>query len=174
MARNSWWLVICVSVGLAALVLAWLPSAWPNPLADERLDPQQALTRLQPAAAAVDAACRAGDRGAFAEATTAGYREDLEARLQVVDGVLDSATLQGMSRASSCEQWLRQPVLAVLVDGEYAAVAVRREQGDGAQVLSFRWDGEQFRLSGMRHAPRVASESAAQRYLRELLRQMGL
>ena len=92
----------------------------------------------------------------------------------MVDGKLDRETLRAMGESSPCSGYLEQPVWATLVDGVHAAIAVRREGGDGAQILVFAWDGRQFQLADMRHAVRVKTEVTAARYLRELLRQMGL
>ena len=46
MMRSNWWLVLCFAVGAAALVLAWVPSAWPNPLGEGPADQGRALVRF--------------------------------------------------------------------------------------------------------------------------------
>ncbi|MCK5944587.1 MAG: hypothetical protein KAI24_21545 [Planctomycetes bacterium] len=177
MERISWAVILLIAVGTAALVLAFAPSAWPNPIvADGKVVEAKAVPELESAVMRVDAACRRGDEGAFAQLTTASYRRDLEVRLQAVDATLDAATLRRMSRGGSgYADWLRRPVLAMHAMRGYVAVAVDRGrnakgESDGAQVLVFEWDGEQFMLDGVRHAPRVATEEAAGRFLVELLR----
>ncbi|MFN7590756.1 MAG: hypothetical protein ACK5UQ_19925, partial [Planctomycetota bacterium] len=65
-----------MSLGLAALVFAWLPGAWPNPLPEGRIADPGAVVALRRAAAAVDAACQRGDVQAFAAATTEAHRQD--------------------------------------------------------------------------------------------------
>jgi len=173
MERSSWTLIICTAVGAAALVLAFAPSSWPNPLADgQNGDTVKSVPVLEDAAAAVDAACRDGDGDAFSQVTTASYRRGLERRLSAVDATLNSETLQSMVAAAEGYQgWFRRPVMATHVYGEHAAVVVRRDgAADGAQVLVFAWNGEQFLLDDVRHAPRVATNQAAKRFVVELLR----
>jgi hypothetical protein len=173
MERSSWTLIICTALGAAALVLALVPSSWPNPLAGgANGDSVKSVPVLEDAAKAVDAACREGDGDRFAQVTTASYRQGLERRLSAVDASLDSATLQAMAAAAEGYQgWFRRRLLATHVADAYAAVVVKRDQkDDGAQVLVFRWDGEQFLLDDVRHAPRVETEPAAKRFAVELLR----
>ena len=167
MARSSWLLVLCVAIGAAAIVLAWLPSAWPNPLGSGPVDLLRVVPQLEPAAAAVDAACQRGDGRAFASATTAAYRKQLNRRLQVVDGTLDSSTLRAMASDTPCAQWLAQPVLAGHVAGNKAAIAVRRPNGDGAQILTFVWDGQRFLFDGTRHRVGVVRVADAERWVVE-------
>jgi hypothetical protein len=176
MERSSWTLIICIALGAAAIVLALVPSAWPNPLADpDNGDGVKSVPVLEEAAAAVDAACRDGDRQRFSAVTTASYRSGLERRLSAVDAVLDQQTLQAMAAAAEGYQgWFRRPLLASYVSGPYAAVVVKRDgKSDGAQVLVFVWDGDTFLLDDVRHAPRVETEPAAKRFVVELLRLRG-
>lgn len=182
MERTTWTLIVLFAVGAALLVLAIVPTAWPNPLADAAGDApgparqQETRSQLGDAAAAVAAACRDGDGQAFAAATTATYRRGLERRLQAVEGQLDGATLRRMAAddRSGPERWLTRPFEAVHVRGPFVAVSVRRDpelgEGQGAQVLVFEWDGTRFRLDEVRHATRVDDAEDAGRYLRELLR----
>lgn len=171
MERSSWALIIIVAIGAAALVLALVPSAWPNPL--ENVTPAQRLERLpqlKNAAAAVDAACRKGDTVAFTEATTATYRRDLEQRLDAVEATLSGQTLQAMAAgAPGYEQWLQQPVLALDAKASKAAIAVQRAANDGAQVLVFDWDGARFLLHEVRHVVRVTDKKSAATFVAELL-----
>ena len=74
---------------------------------------------------------------------------------------------------------LTPPALSVASVTRYpeqggAGIAVLREGGDGAQILTFAWDGRRFRLDGLRHAVRVRAPETARRYLSELLRQREL
>lgn len=174
MDRSSWTLIISLALGAAALVLAFVPSSWPNPLADdaEGIAPQR-VAILADAAAAVDAACERGDGAAFAQVTTASYRRGLERRLSAVDADLDGETLRAMAKASAnCAAWLRKPVLATYVSGQMVAIVVARDgAGAGAQVLVFAWNGGQFLLDDSRHAPRVETKAAAKRFAAELVRQ---
>lgn len=173
MERSSWVLIVLVSVGAAALVLAFAPGAWPNPVVEDGVVVEtRAVPQFARAMQAVDAACRAGDGKAFAAVTTASYRRGLERRLLAVDGSLDGETLRAMARsATGYAQWLERPIYAMHANRSSVAVAVQREPArDGAQILVFEWDGEQFRLDEVRHAPRVLSAEAARRYLTELLR----
>ncbi|MEO6593960.1 MAG: hypothetical protein ABIP94_04330, partial [Planctomycetota bacterium] len=85
---------VCLSVGAAAAVLAWLPAGWPNPLAQGALDVERAVPQLRAAAAAVDAACVRGDLLAFGEVTTAEHRDELVRRLRAVDRPLDGEALR--------------------------------------------------------------------------------
>ena len=177
MERSSWTLIVLAALGLAALVLAFAPSAWPNPVVDDgKVVETRVVPELSTAAKAVDAACRRGDEGRFAELTTASYRRDLEVRLQAADARLDADTLRRMAEGGGgYAEWLRRPVLAMHAMKNYVAIAVDRGldldgEDDGAQVLVFEWDGQQFVLDGIRHATRVRTEAAAQRFLVELLR----
>ncbi len=173
MERSSWTLIILVALGAAAIVLAWAPSAWPNPLADgEGMIKNEGVPVLADAAAAVDAACREGDGNAFAQATTASYRQNLERRLGAVEADLNGQTLQAMGRAGAdYSSWFEKPVLATHVSGNSAGVVVKRDgRGTGAQVLVFTWNGGQFLLDDSRHAPRVETKPAAKRFVAELIR----
>jgi hypothetical protein len=117
---------------------------------------------LRRAAQAVDAACSDGDGAAFAAATTAAYRRQLEHKLRAVDGRLDASTLRAMARHTHAA-WLALPLLAAHVDGARAAIAVTRPGGDGAQVLRFVWDGRRFRLDDSRQAAPVHDAVDARR-----------
>ena len=173
MERSNWTLILCIAMGAAALVLGLVPSDWPNPLAAADGDAVNDVPVLEEAAAAVDAACREGDGARFAQVTTASYRSGLERRLSAVDATLDAKTLQSMAAAAEGYQgWFRRPLLATYVAGSYAAIAVRRDgETDGAEALVFIWNGQRFLLDDIRHAPRVATKSAARRFLVELLQQ---
>lgn len=173
MERSSWTLIILAALGAAAIVLAFVPSVWPNPLADNQdTIHYESVPMLEDAAAAVDAACRQGDGNAFAQVTTASYRRGLERRLSVVDAALNGQTLQAMGSATADYQsWFQKPVLATHVSGQSAAIVVKRDgNGTGAQVLVFTWNGGQFLLDDSRHAPRVATKPAAKRFAAELIR----
>lgn len=177
MERSSWTLIVLAALGLAALVLAFAPTAWPNPVVDDgKVVESKVVPELSSAAQAVDAACRRGDESSFVALTTASYRRDLEVRLQAADASLDAATLRRMARGGGgCADWLRKPVLATHAMQNFVAVAVDRGldvegEDDGAQVLVFAWSGQQFALDQIRHAPRVQTEAAAKRFLVELLR----
>lgn len=172
MERSSWSIIILVALGMAALVLALAPSAWPNPLGG--LSPEsrrERIPELRTAAAAVDAACREGSSSSFAQVTTASYREGLTRRLDAVEATLTGQTLQAMAAgAPGYEHWFSRPVWATEAAGAYAGVAMPRADGAGAQVLMFAWDGAQFLLDEVRHAVRVTDPDQAAEYLREVLR----
>jgi len=176
MERSSWTLIVLAALGLAALVLAFAPSAWPNPVVDDgKVVEAKVVPELSSAAQAVDAACRLGDQGRFAELTTASYRRGLEVRLQAVDAELDAAMLRQVAREGGYAEWLRRPVLASHAMTNYVAIAVDRGfdaegEHDGAQVLVFEWDGNRFVLDEVRHATRAQTKAAARRFLVELLR----
>lgn len=171
MERSSWTLIILAAFGAAALVLAWVPSAWPNPL--DGVTPSvraERMPQLEGAAAAVDAACRDGNAKAFAQVTTASYRLGLEQRLDAVEATLTGQTLQAMAAgAPAYREWFQQPIWALEAVGSYAAVVVARQGGDGAQMLMFAWDGAQFRLDEVRHVIRVTGPEVARPFVRELL-----
>ncbi len=150
---------MCVSLGASALVFAVLPGDWPNPLPEGPLDLGRGASRLRAAAAAVDAACARGDLAAFGETTTPAHRQQLARRLQTVDLRLDAGTLRDLGNRVG--NWLDLPLLAGRVHGACTAVAVARPAGDGAQVLTFVWDGQRLRFDGSRHAAAVRSTSAA-------------
>lgn len=175
MERSNWAVIVCVAVGSAGILLALLPSPWPNPLGNNGVVATEKTVPLVETAAAVDAACRKGDANEFAALTTASYRRVLERRLDALDATLDSDTLRQIAAAGGgYAGWLRRPVWAAHVKDSYAAVIVSRPdlagEKDGAQVLVFQWDGEQFQLDEVRHATRVFTEPAAKRYAKELLR----
>ena len=178
MERNPWTLITLAALGLAAIVLALAPSAWPNPLVrDGAVVEARVVPTLRTAAQAVDAACRRGDAVAFAALTSASYRAQLERRLEAFDVRLDGQTLRRAVIDGGYADWLRRDrvLLATVADASRIAVAVDRgvdERGepDGAQMLAFAWDGEQFVLDEVRHAPRVVDADVATRYLTEWLR----
>ena len=158
-------------------MLAFAPSAWPNPVVEDgAVVEERVVPELSSAARAVDAACRRGDEARFAELTTSAYREELQGRLQAVDAELDAETMRKMADSGGAySDWLRRPLLATHALSADVAIAVDRGQGfdgehDGAQVLVFTWDGEQFLLDEVRHAPRVHTAAAGKRFLVELLR----
>jgi hypothetical protein len=150
-------------VGAAGVVFGFLPGAWPNPLPQGPLDAEGSVLRLWAAASAVDAACTRGDVAAFSAVVTDAWRERLGRELGVVDRPLDSALLRdlGARRGLDYREWLARPLLAGEVRGPRAAVAVQRPAGDGAQVLSFVWDGHVLRLDDSRHSPQVRSPAMA-------------
>jgi len=153
----------CLSLGAAGLVLAFLGGAWPNPLPQGPLDDERSLLRIWAAGAAVDAACSRGDLGAFADAVTPALRERLAQRLAAVDRPLDGTALRelGRGRQRPYAELLVQPLLAGEVRGEHVVVAVRRPERDGAQVLTFVWDGRTLRLDDSRHEPAVQTTARA-------------
>lgn len=149
-----------VAVGAAAAVFACLPATGPNPLPQGALEPQSALPRLRLAAGAVDAACGRGDLRAFADATTAAHREDLQRRLQPLDRTLDGTTLRALGGGAQAD-WLGRPLLAGEVRGDRVVVAVARPFGDGAQVLAFVWNGRRLCFDGSHHAVGVTDAASA-------------
>lgn len=150
-----------LAVGAAALVFAWTPGAWPNPLPDGPVGSADAVRQLAETTSAVAEACARGDVPAFAAATTGEHRERVARRLAAVDGVLDGATLQTFGAEAGRIDWCAQPLLAGEVRGVRTAIAVARPDGDGAQLLSFVWDGRRMRFDGARHAPSARSPAAA-------------
>lgn len=146
--ERGWTTTVCVSLGLAALVFAWLPGAWPNPLPEGRIADLGAVVALRRAAAAVDAACQRGDVQAFAAATTEAHRQEFAQTLQTIDRRIEPRTLREIGARSSQLRWFDAEALAARVRGPRVAIAVRRPDGAGAQVLSFAWDGRQFRFDG--------------------------
>jgi hypothetical protein len=154
-------LTATTSVGLAAIVFACLPGPWPNPLPEGRMDPGEAVRRLLPAAAVVDAACAAGDPDAFAEATTESLRRRLRRGIAACGQQLDADCLRAMGAASPLARWFERPALAGEVRGGQAAIAWLRQTGDGAQVLSFQWDGKRLRFDGSHHEVGVRDRDAA-------------
>jgi hypothetical protein len=178
MERSAWTLILLAAIGFAAIVLALVPSAWPNPLVrDGAVVEARVVPTLRTAAQAVDAACRRGDAAAFSALTSDAYREKLTARLAAFDVELDAQVLRRVVIERGYADWLRRdrPVLATAAREGWVAVAIDRgvdEAGahDGAQVLAFAWDGEQFVLDEVRHAARVRNAEVARRYLAEWLR----
>jgi len=126
MERSSWTLILLAALGCAALVLAFAPSAWPNPVvADGAVVEERVLPELSSAARAVDAACRRGDEARFAELTTSAYREELQGRLQAVDAKLDAETMRKMADSGGADSdWLRRPLLATHAVSADVAIAV--------------------------------------------------
>src|SRR5262245_61880184 len=119
MARDATGLLITslVAFGAAALVMAWTPAAWPNPLPQGALPRAQPVPTLRAAAVAVDAACARGDLVAFASATTAAHRVGIERRLAAVERPLDAGTLRALHAEGALAPWLDGPVLAGEVRG---------------------------------------------------------
>lgn len=165
--RRGLGLTICTSLGLAALVFAWLPGPWPNPLPAGPLTDAAALERLRAAAASVDAACAQGDVAGFTEATTPAMRQQLAGRLRATERRIDAGTLRELAAVAPWAPWLRLPVLAAEVRGDRAAVAVERPGGEGAQVLQFVWDGQRFRGDGTHQASAVQDAVGARAVVRD-------
>lgn len=177
MERTTWALIFCFAIGGAALVLALVPSAWPNPLAGvASADAAMARPELDRAAAAVDAAFAAGDGEALAGVTTASFRRDLERRLEVFDRQLDAATLRAMAAADGgAGRWLERPFVSLESSAQRVAVAVRRDaargEGRGMQLVVFYWDGQRFRLDLSRHEVDCVDAAAAREQLVRILRE---
>lgn len=152
-----------LSLGAAGLVFACLPGAWPNPLPEGPIDAEYDVLQLWAAAAAVDAACYRGDIAAFDAVVTPAHRQRLQQQLAAFDRTLDGATLRDFSldRDRDYSEMLNQPVLAGEVFGKRAAIVVQRPGGDGAQLLSFLWDGKVLRLDDSRHVTAVRSKANA-------------
>lgn len=179
MERSSWTLISLAVLGLGALVAAYAPSAWPNPIVrDGGVVEDLVVPTLRDAAVAVDAACRRGDRDGFVSLTTDRYRADLENRLEAAGLSSDLApeTLASMaSEGAGYASWLERYALATHALYDLVSVAVERDldrsfEPGGAQVLVFRWDGARFLLDEVHHATRVFDADDADRYLQELLR----
>lgn len=166
------WIAACLGTGAAAVVLAWSPGAWPVPAQDGRFDEAQLLPGLRAAAAAVDAACARGDAQAFAAATTASHRQSLDQRLQAVDLGLDAGALKELA-ASPQVDWLAQAPLAGFVQGPRTAIACPRPAGDGAQVLTFEWDGRRWLFDGSFQALGVRDAESATAAVTDAVLQRG-
>lgn len=154
---------VCVALGAAAVVFGLLPGSWPNPLPQGPVDSEGSVLRLWAAANAVDAACTRGDVGGFAAVVTEGHWRRLAERLAAVDRPLDDRALRELSVRPDLDysEWLVRPLLAGEVRGALAAVAVQRPDGQGAQVLTFQWDGHVLRLDEARHRPAVRTPALA-------------
>lgn len=159
--RRGFLVTALLAFGAAALVFAWYPAVWPNPLPQGAVRAGQSVPRLRAAAVAVDAACGRGDLAAFAEATTSAHRDDLQRQLLPLDRVLDAATLRELSTDGALAEWLDAPLLAGEVRGDRVVVAVARPGRDGAQVLAFVWDGRRLRFDGAHHAVGVRDAATA-------------
>lgn len=166
MAR-SLLVTVSASLGAAALVFGLLPGPWPNPLPQGPLETEGDVLRLWAAAAAVDAACFRGDVEAFDATVTPALRERLQKELAAVDRPLDSAALRDLSteRDRAYGEQLVQPFLAGMVRGQRAVVAVQRPRQDGAQVLSFLWDGHTLRLDESVHVASVRTPAHARAFV---------
>ncbi|MBL8752816.1 MAG: hypothetical protein JNK15_05900 [Planctomycetes bacterium] len=149
----------CIAIGAAGVVFAFLPGAWPVPV-DDAFVPDRVMPALRASAAAVDAACARGDAEAFASATTAAHRAELQARLAVVDRALDADTLRELADNGVVDWLVGEPVAGVH-RGARTAVAVARRSGDGVQVLAFEWDGRRWRFDGSEQAQQARSPAAA-------------
>lgn len=160
--RRGLLVTIVLSLGAAAVVFALLPGAWPSPLRDGPVVSPTDLGTLAKATTAVADACERGDLGAFAEATTAAHRDRMARRLAAVDGVLDGRTLRAIGAEVLRQDWLAQPLLAGRVLGRHTVVAVARPDGEGAQVLSFLWDGRRMRFDGGVHVPQATTAVLAE------------
>lgn len=154
---------VVVALGAAAAVFGFLPGAWPNPLPDGPVEEDRSVLRLWAAAAEVDAACARGDVAAFDASVTSAHRERLARELAAVDRRLDGSALRDLSgdRERAYSELLVQPLLAGEVRGKRAVVAVQRPGKDGAQLLSFWWDGRTMRLDDSRHAAAVRTPAHA-------------
>ncbi|MBP8299530.1 MAG: hypothetical protein KA020_04135 [Planctomycetes bacterium] len=160
---RSYLFTALLAVGSAAVVFAFLPGAWPNPLPQGPLESEGSLLRLWAAAAEVDAACHRGDVAAFDAVVTPAHRERLQRQLAAVDRSLDAEALRSFSldRDRAYSEQLVQPLLAGEVRGQRAVVAVQRAKKDGAQLLAFVWDGHVWRLDGSYHEAAVRTPANA-------------
>lgn len=160
---RGWATTVCASLGLAALVFAFLPGSWPNPLPEGSLTTPGSVVALRRAVAAVDAACQRGDVAAFTAATTDAHRRDVAKALQAFDRNLEARTLREIGARSAQAPWLDAEPFAASVRGRRVAVAVRRPDGAGAQLLTFDWDGRQFRFDGSVQARDATDATRASR-----------
>lgn len=164
MASNSGlgWTVLA-ALGAAAVVFGFLPGQWPNPLPEGPVAQDRSVLRLWAAAVDVDDACARGDVVAFDATVTKAHRERLARELAAVDRPLDGSALKDLStdRERAYGELLVQPLLAGEVRGKHAVVAVQRPGKDGAQLLTFWWDGWRLRLDDSRHAAAVRTPAHA-------------
>ncbi len=151
----------CFAIGAAAAVFPFLPGPWPNPLREGPVAHADDVQRLAATNAAVADACHRGDVGAFEAATTSAHRQKLARGLAAVDAVLDPRTLHGIGEAVGLCDWYALPMLAGEVRGNRAIVVIARPRGDGAQMLSYVWDGRRLRFDGGRHLPSARTTDAA-------------
>lgn len=161
-SRGLGWTVV-VALGAAAAVFGFLPGQWPNPLPEGPVAGDRDLLRLWAAAVDVDDACARGDVVAFDATVTRDHRERLARELAAIDRPLDAAALKELStdRERAYSELLVQPLLAGEVRGKRAVVAVQRPGRDGAQLLTFWWDGWRLRLHDSRHAAAVRTPAHA-------------
>lgn len=166
--RSVWWFTVLLAVAggwLAVRSEGLRPAAPPDgPIAEP------ALGKVRAAAAAVDAACQAGDLAAFAARTTAAHRERLDQRLALLDRQLDAEALLAQAAAGHYRALLDHAPLAGFAAAGRVAVAAPRPRGDGAQVLVFAWDGERLRLDASLHQPAVRDVPAAAAAVEAVLR----
>lgn len=160
---RSYLLTSFAALGAAAVVFAFLPGAWPNPLPQGPLETEGGVLRLWAAAAEVDAACQRGDVAAFDAMVTPAHRDRLQRQLAAVDRSLDAEALRSFSldRERAYSELLVQPLLAGEVHGPRAVVAVQRANKDGAQLLAFVWDGHVWRLDDSFHEVAVRTPANA-------------
>lgn len=151
----------CLAIGAAAVVFPFLPGRWPNPLHEGTVARADDVQRLAATNAAVADACARGDVGAFEAATTSAHRASLARGLAAVDAVLDTRTLRAIGESVGRCDWFALPLLAGEVRGTRAVVVIARPHGDGAQMLSYVWDGRHLRFDGGRHLPAVRTTDAA-------------
>ncbi len=160
--RRGFVAIALFAIGAAALVFAWTPGAWPCPLREGPVMSAADVPEAVAAARAAAVACTNGDVAAFAATTTRDHRERVARQLAAVDAALDTRSLRAMGVESARVDWFAQPMWAGLVLGRRAVLALARPEGDGAQLLSFVWDGRRVLFDGARHAPNVRSSVAAQ------------
>lgn len=158
--RSGWLLTVLVAFGAAALVLG-ARSASPSPLSEGEIVAGPTLGRLRAAAAAVDAACRGGDVDEFRERTTREHQQRLGRQLATFDRRLDAGSLQELIANETYGDLLLAEPLAGEVRGERAVVAVPRLRGEGAQVISFVWDGRRLQLDESTHSRAVVDARSA-------------
>ncbi|MCB9879886.1 MAG: hypothetical protein H6835_20025 [Planctomycetes bacterium] len=153
-------MTVLVALGAAALVLGGR-SAWPSPLEEGPIHEGPTLGRLRAAAAAVDAACRTGDVEAFKARTTATHQRWLQRQLAVVDRQLDGRSIGELIADDAYgDLLLAEPLAGEVKDGR-AVVAVPRPRGEGAQVMTFVWDGRRLQLDESTHSRAVTDARSA-------------
>ena len=107
-----------------------------------------------------------GPSAGVAAPPTAAHRRVLARRLQGFGRALDASALRELSGADPVD-WLQAQPLAGRVQGARTAVAMPRRAGDGAQVLTFEWNGRRWLLDGSHHAIAVHDAAAAEAVVQE-------